>query len=143
MKKSISIFASILLFSVVCSIIYSGCKKKDSESCSDGIQNQGETGVDCGGPCAACAAAANVLCNGNGQTTYYPLKANNYWNYSVQGATWEFISGTLNAGSPVYVNKTGATTWKLPFAVRPGCTAAARSSSLRNLPVLCSLLVEE
>lgn len=23
-------------------------------TCSDGIQNQGETGVDCGGPCAAC-----------------------------------------------------------------------------------------
>ncbi len=26
-------------------------------TCSDGIQNQGETGVDCGGPCPACAAA--------------------------------------------------------------------------------------
>ena len=26
-------------------------------TCSDGIQNQGETGVDCGGPCAACAAS--------------------------------------------------------------------------------------
>jgi len=25
-------------------------------SCSDGIRNQGETGVDCGGPCPACAA---------------------------------------------------------------------------------------
>jgi uncharacterized membrane protein YgcG len=24
-------------------------------SCSDGIQNQGETGIDCGGPCAACS----------------------------------------------------------------------------------------
>lgn len=26
-----------------------------AESCSDGIQNQGETGIDCGGPCAACS----------------------------------------------------------------------------------------
>jgi len=26
-------------------------------TCSDGIQNQGETGIDCGGPCATCAAA--------------------------------------------------------------------------------------
>jgi type II secretory pathway pseudopilin PulG len=25
-------------------------------TCTDGIQNQGETGIDCGGPCAACAA---------------------------------------------------------------------------------------
>lgn len=24
-------------------------------TCSDGVQNQGETGIDCGGPCAACA----------------------------------------------------------------------------------------
>jgi len=26
-------------------------------SCADGIQNQGETGVDCGGPCPACTAS--------------------------------------------------------------------------------------
>ena len=26
-------------------------------SCSDGLQNQGETGVDCGGPCSACPAS--------------------------------------------------------------------------------------
>jgi beta-glucanase (GH16 family) len=28
--------------------------KGASATCSDGVQNQGETGVDCGGPCAAC-----------------------------------------------------------------------------------------
>ena len=27
-----------------------------SPTCSDGIQNQGETGVDCGGPCPACSS---------------------------------------------------------------------------------------
>ena len=27
------------------------------ETCSDGIQNQGETGIDCGGPCSACSVA--------------------------------------------------------------------------------------
>ncbi len=27
------------------------------DSCSDGVQDGGETGVDCGGPCAACAGA--------------------------------------------------------------------------------------
>ena len=26
-------------------------------TCSDGVQNQGEAGVDCGGPCSACAVA--------------------------------------------------------------------------------------
>eukprot|EP00961_Rhodomonas_salina_P212197 2864979-Rhodomonas_salina.1 len=25
-----------------------------AETCSDGLQNQGEAGVDCGGPCGAC-----------------------------------------------------------------------------------------
>ena len=97
MKKSILFFTSTLLFLVLTSITYYGCKKKSTESCNDGIQNQGETGVDCGGPCAACAVAANVLCNGNGQTTYYPLKLNNYWNYSVQSASWDYsitVKGT-------------------------------------------------
>ncbi len=32
-----------------------------SGSCSDGMQNQGETGVDCGGPCAACTQAASCF----------------------------------------------------------------------------------
>ena len=32
-------------------------------NCSDGIQNQGETGIDCGGPCSACILP---VCNNNG-----------------------------------------------------------------------------
>jgi hypothetical protein len=40
-------------------------------SCSDGIQNQGETGVDCGGPCSPCPAlqqdcpGAQMVCSNN------------------------------------------------------------------------------
>ncbi len=30
------------------------CGNTSTPTCNDGIQNQGETGVDCGGPCAAC-----------------------------------------------------------------------------------------
>ncbi len=30
-------------------------------SCSDGIQNQGETGVDCGGPCPACPPSGETI----------------------------------------------------------------------------------
>ena len=33
----------------------SGCAGGPLPSCTDGIQNQGETGVDCGGPCAPCS----------------------------------------------------------------------------------------
>ncbi|HTM43918.1 MAG TPA: PQQ-dependent sugar dehydrogenase [Polyangiaceae bacterium] len=37
-------------------------------TCADGIQNQGETGLDCGGPCAACAAVCgNGLLEGSEQ----------------------------------------------------------------------------
>lgn len=32
-------------------------------SCSDGVQNQGETRIDCGGPCAACGCTTNAACN--------------------------------------------------------------------------------
>jgi len=35
------------------------------ESCNDGIQNQGETGVDCGGPCAACPSCNDGVQNGD------------------------------------------------------------------------------
>jgi hypothetical protein len=29
-------------------------------TCSDSVQNQGETGVDCGGPCKACKVATTT-----------------------------------------------------------------------------------
>eukprot|EP00051_Salpingoeca_urceolata_P033179 m.19389 g.19389 ORF g.19389 m.19389 type:complete len:1907 (+) comp5931_c0_seq1:735-6455(+) len=31
------------------------------ETCSDGIKNQGETGIDCGGQCSACGSCSNGL----------------------------------------------------------------------------------
>ncbi|MEO5906280.1 MAG: GEVED domain-containing protein [Saprospiraceae bacterium] len=30
-------------------------------TCNDGIQNQGETGIDCGGPCAPCGGGGSIL----------------------------------------------------------------------------------
>jgi hypothetical protein len=32
-------------------------------TCSDGIKNQGETGIDCGGPCAACPTCSDHIKN--------------------------------------------------------------------------------
>jgi hypothetical protein len=49
-------YLSVLLLSTVV-ILSSQCSKKDdapSPSCSDGVQNQNELAVDCGGPCTAC-----------------------------------------------------------------------------------------
>ncbi len=33
---------------------------KDPGTCNDGIQNQGETGIDCGGPCAPCTGPPSI-----------------------------------------------------------------------------------
>lgn len=37
--------------------IVEGITMSGGPSCNDGIQNQGETGVDCGGPCSPCTGA--------------------------------------------------------------------------------------
>ncbi len=46
-----------------------------NESCNDGIQNQGETGIDCGGPCAPCQEPCNLnlVCE-------YRINASGGWN---------------------------------------------------------------
>lgn len=46
-----------------------------NESCNDGIQNQGETGIDCGGPCAPCQEPCNLnlVCE-------YRVNATGGWN---------------------------------------------------------------
>ncbi|MBK9149901.1 MAG: hypothetical protein IPM26_02470 [Saprospiraceae bacterium] len=50
--KSFRLFA---MFAVAAMLVVASCKKEDpAATCSDGIQNQGETGIDCGGPCQAC-----------------------------------------------------------------------------------------
>lgn len=50
------------LFYLIClgAILFTGCKKDDDNdidngTCSDGIQNQNETAVDCGGICSPCS----------------------------------------------------------------------------------------
>lgn len=61
MKKITSIFyVCIMMFSV---IMFTSCG--DDETCTDGIQNQGETGVDCGGECTACVTCSDGIQNGD------------------------------------------------------------------------------
>lgn len=54
MKKNLLLFC---LFVVTSLFVVSSCKQ--DYSCDDGKQNQGETGIDCGGPCDACANAVS------------------------------------------------------------------------------------
>ena len=35
------------------------------ETCTDGIQNQKERGIDCGGPCSACSTCDDEIKNQN------------------------------------------------------------------------------
>lgn len=46
----------------------SGCTT--TATCSDGIQNQGETGIDCGGPCPACPTGPNLIPSACSNITY-------------------------------------------------------------------------
>ena len=86
--------------------LYSGCDKDDDSndpapSCGDGIQNQGETGIDCGGPCAACAT---IMCNGNGENKFLPLTNANYWKYSDLDASNSHYSLTVNGTQAIGPN---------------------------------------
>ncbi|MFA6924157.1 MAG: hypothetical protein WC223_07860 [Bacteroidales bacterium] len=87
MKK---IFTLMALAALGTALVFHSCKKDDKNNnsnsnnnnttqatCSDGIQNQGETDVDCGGPCASCDE--KYLCTGKGSNSYFPLKEGNYW----------------------------------------------------------------
>ena len=85
---------------------YSSCDKDEGDpapTCYDGIQNQGESGIDCGGPCTACTS---TICNGNGQNLFVPQANNNNWTYEDQGvfnAKYTLIiNGTQVYGSNTY-----------------------------------------
>ncbi|MBK7389722.1 MAG: hypothetical protein IPI23_11835 [Bacteroidetes bacterium] len=69
--KNLLKFLSLLLIASTLSLFVISCGDDDDEpsptptptaTCSDGIQNQGETGIDCGGPCAACPTATLSNC---------------------------------------------------------------------------------
>ena len=79
------ILFSYYTFFLVISLLIFSCKKEESESCSDGIKNQTETGVDCGGPCGnACDTVKiqpPIICTGNLSESIIPLAVGNYWKY--------------------------------------------------------------
>jgi len=52
-------FLSMLVFSL---LTFPSCS--DDETCDDGLQNQDERGVDCGGVCPACFTCSDGIQNG-------------------------------------------------------------------------------
>lgn len=57
----------LLLFAMFsATVMVTSCKKDDPVTCSDGIQNGDETGVDCGGSaCSACPTCSDGIQNGD------------------------------------------------------------------------------
>ncbi|MEH6680634.1 MAG: hypothetical protein V7724_08815 [Sediminicola sp.] len=64
-KFSLILTIAFALFAASCSSDDDGPDPVDPPTCSDGIQNGDETGVDCGGTCDACEAPADTELNGD------------------------------------------------------------------------------
>jgi len=92
-----------------CSYCTSSCTQQTIyASCSDGIQNQGETGVDCGGSCAACAVAptcsdgiqnqgeTGVDCGGPCAACVLPVGLRMFELTVVQGVIGDHCAGCAN-----------------------------------------------
>lgn len=103
--KATTFIVTVLI--IIVTAYLNGCKKEKSTStttpsCTDGIQNQGEAGIDCGGPCSSCPG---ILCFGDGSNKYFPLTKNNNWHYNV-GTTTDSLSitveDTIHIGNLVY-----------------------------------------
>jgi hypothetical protein len=59
--KSLKLFGIMMLFA---SIIMVSCSDDDKATCTDGIKNQDETAIDCGGVCTACTSCTDGIQNG-------------------------------------------------------------------------------
>ncbi|HEY3384974.1 MAG TPA: M12 family metallo-peptidase [Saprospiraceae bacterium] len=97
-------------------------------TCSDGIQNQGETGVDCGGPCAPCQPPGETVLLASyfetgwdswadgGSDVVRANSTNSYeGSYSIRIAD---NSGTQSAMTSPTFNLSGATGAKIQFYFR-------------------------
>ncbi len=82
-------------------------------NCSDGIQNQGETGTDCGGPCAPC----QVDCQANDVKITI-----NFDNYPEENS-WEITNaaGNVVASGGPYANEEDGGTLSIIECLNDGC----------------------
>lgn len=104
-----------------------GCATSDSEtsqprpSCEDNIQNQGENGVDCGGPCTACKAELSANINGSS------WQAQGNISTSINGNSIIILSGNgTSTLSMIYTGPFTAGTYNLSAATY-GITATSQN----------------
>ncbi|MFC2100279.1 hypothetical protein ACFLRZ_00465 [Bacteroidota bacterium] len=93
MNKKNILWIYLLLVIGLILILTNSCNKNDDNelaTCSDGIQNQGETGIDCGGPCPPCISARDSLI-----IDYN----NNYLGSNITNLGWTGSISTCDAGT--------------------------------------------
>src|SRR5687767_7089653 len=96
----------IFLASICIALTFSSCDKNspyeapnNPNPCFDGIQNQGETGVDCGGPCSACPTQWTLVTSGTAADLYSV-----YFSDSVHG--W-----AVGAAGTIIYSSDGGNNW--------------------------------
>ena len=89
------------------------CGGTSGPSCNDGIQNQGETGVDCGGPCNPCP----VACTDN--EIFLSISFDNY----PEETSWTITNdaGVSVASGGTYGNQADGSTIVLDLCLVDGC----------------------
>lgn len=63
MKKVL--YFSLMLMLSAPMVLLTSCDKDEDATCTDGIQNGDEAGVDCGGDCADCPTCSDGIMNGD------------------------------------------------------------------------------
>ncbi len=88
------------------------CQAEACPTCSDGIQNGDETGVDCGGSCQACSGSTNLRAdvdnNSQINTTDSMLTLRNSLGLSMTNTNWQSSSTTGDADCDGTTNSTDA-----------------------------------
>ena len=90
-----------------------GCGSGTTATCTDGVQNQGETGIDCGGPCAPCPS--------NCSDTEVVITIN-FDNYPEE-TSWSLTnsSGTTVASGGTYGSQADGSTLSITECLVDGC----------------------
>jgi len=92
-------------------------------SCSDGIRNQGETGVDCGGPCGSCGGTPTSTANPTST-----LRPSSTVAAGVQATTISPQDGTTDEANVSSTQATASSAEPTP----PSTSPAACSDGVRN-----------
>jgi len=106
------------------------CLVKPIESCTDGIMNQDETGVDCGGSCTSCT---NTIDDTTGTSGSTGTNTNTNTGTNTGGTT-----GTTIPGFVIKDGKCSAVSDKAEYVTKTACDSAL---ALQNKPNYVALVL--